>query len=134
MGVSVGNNSFSKLFILPTHSSEIQIVAQGRRNIYPNWNSDTTLFQVTHKLFTSFAEDMEENDFSAENVGFGQKASAKVSCYSDLMSDIMLDVALPAIAAFATVFDASVNTVAAADKAAYWMNANRVRHRLRDPD
>ena len=82
-----------------------------------------TLFKTMHKRYTSFAEDFEENDFSAGTVGFGQKVSANVSRYGDLVSDIMLEVTLPPIEAAATVLDASGNTVADADKAAYWVNA-----------
>lgn len=82
-----------------------------------------TLFKSNHKRYTNFAEDFEENDFSAGTVGFGQKVSATISRYGDLVSDIFLHVTLPAIEASATVLDASGNTVADADKAAYWVNA-----------
>ena len=82
-----------------------------------------TLFKTKHNRYTSFAEDFEENDFSAGTVGFGQKVSANVNRYGDLVSDIMLEVCLPAIEASSTVLDASGNTVADADKAAYWVNA-----------
>ena len=76
-----------------------------------------------HKRYTSFAEDFEENDFSAGTVGFGQKVSANVSRYGDLVSDILLEVQLPAIEAATTVLDASGNTLASEDTAAYWVNA-----------
>lgn len=82
-----------------------------------------TLFKTMHKRYTSFAEDFEENDFSSGTVGFGQKVSSTVGRYGDLVYNIMLQVDLPAIEAAASVTDASGNTVADADKAAYWVNA-----------
>ena len=82
-----------------------------------------TLFKSQHKRYTNFAEDFEENDFSSGSVGFGQKVSANVSRYGDLVSDVLLEVSLPAISASATVLDASGNSVADANKAAYWVNA-----------
>ena len=101
----------------------IQIAAIGRQNQHLNGNPDMTLFKTVHKRYTNFAEDLEENDFSAGTVGFGQKVSANVSRYGDLVSDIMLEVSLPPIEASSTVLDASGNSVADADKAAYWVNA-----------
>ncbi|CAM9127677.1 unnamed protein product [Laminaria digitata] len=95
----------------------IQIAATGRQNAHLNGNPDMTLFKTMHKRYTNFAEDFEENDFSAGTVGFGQKVSANVSRYGDLVSDILFEVSLPAIEASATVLDASGNT------AAYWVNA-----------
>ncbi len=82
-----------------------------------------TLFKSQHKRYTNFAEDFEENDFSAGTVGFGQRVSANVSRYGDLVSDVLLEVTLPAIGASASVMDASGVEVAASDKAAYWVNA-----------
>lgn len=82
-----------------------------------------TLFKTKHNRYTSFAENFKESDFSAGTVGFGQKVSANINRYGDLVSDIMLEVCLPAIEASATVLDASGNTVADADKAADWVNA-----------
>lgn len=79
-----------------------------------------TLFKTIHKRFKNFAEDLEENDFSAETVDFGQKVSAHLSRYGDFVWDIMLEVSLPAIEASATVLDVEGNTIAAAEKAAYW--------------
>ncbi|ACH46811.1 putative major capsid protein [Feldmannia species virus] len=82
-----------------------------------------TLFKTVHKRYTSFAEDLEENDFSAGTVGFGQKVSANVSRYGDLVTDMFMEVALPPIEAAATVTNAEGVEVADADKAAYWVNA-----------
>ena len=82
-----------------------------------------TLFKSQHKRYTNFAEDFEENDFSSGTVGFGQRVSANVSRYGDLVSDVLLEVTLPAIEAPASVLDASGVAVADADKAAYWVNA-----------
>lgn len=82
-----------------------------------------TLFKSQHKRYTNFAEDFEENDFSSGTVGFGQRVSANVSRYGDLVSDVLLEVCLPAIEASASVTDASGNLVADEDKAAYWVNA-----------
>ena len=82
-----------------------------------------TLFKTVHRRYTSFAEDLEENDFSAGTVGFGQKVSANISRYGDLVTDMFMEVRLPPIEAAANVTDASGNTVADADKAAYWVNA-----------
>ena len=108
---------------MPAGGGVIQIAAVGRQNSHINANADMTLFKTKHNRYTSFAEDYEQNDFSAGTVGFGQKVSANISRYGDLVSDIMLEVTLPAIQASATVLDASGNTVADSDKAAYWVNA-----------
>ncbi len=108
---------------MPAGGGVIQIAAVGRQNVHLNSNPDMTLFKSQHKRYTNFAEDFEENDFSAGTVGFGQKVSANISRYGDLVSDLLLEVQLPAIEASATVLDASGNTVADADKAAYWVNA-----------
>ena len=82
-----------------------------------------TLFKSQHKRYTNFAEDFEENDFSAGSVGFGQRVSANVSRYGDLVSDVLMEVCLPPIQAPDNVLDASGVAVADADKAAYWVNA-----------
>ena len=82
-----------------------------------------TLFKSQHKRYTNFAEDFEENDFSAGTVGFGQRVSANVSRYGDLVSDVLLEVTLPAIQASDIVLNGAGTEVAAADKAAYWVNA-----------
>ena len=82
-----------------------------------------TLFKTKHNRYTSFAEDYEENDFSAGTVGFGQKVSANISRYGDLVSDIMLEVTLPAIEASINVLDGSGATVLDENKFAYWVNA-----------
>ena len=108
---------------MPAGGGVIQIAAVGRQNAHLNGNADHTLFKSQHRRYTSFAEDFEINDFSSGTVGFGQKVSASVSRYGDLVSDLMLEVTLPAIEASATVLDASGNTVADSDKAAYWVNA-----------
>ncbi|CAN0541130.1 unnamed protein product, partial [Ectocarpus sp. 8 AP-2014] len=75
----------------------IQIAAVGRQNDHLNANPEMTLFKSQHKRYTNFAEDFEENDFSAGTVGFGQRVSANVSRYGDLVSDVLLEVTLPAI-------------------------------------
>ena len=108
---------------MPAGGGVIQIAAIGRQNAHLNGNPDHTLFKTQHRRYTSFAEDLEFNDFSSGTVGFGQKVSASVSRYGDLVSDLMLEVKLPAIEAAAVVLDGSGNTVADADKAAYWVNA-----------
>ncbi|CAM9107892.1 unnamed protein product [Ectocarpus sp. 12 AP-2014] len=82
-----------------------------------------TLFKSQHKRYTNFAEDFEENDFSAGTVGFGQRVSANVSRYGDLVSDVLLEVTLPAIQASESVVDSGGTEVDAADKAAYWVNS-----------
>ena len=108
---------------MPAGGGVIQISAVGRQNANLNGNADHTLFKTQHRRYSTFAEDYEFNDFSSGTVGFGQKVSASISRYGDLVSDIMMEVKLPAIEASATVTDASGNTVADADKAAYWVNA-----------
>ena len=82
-----------------------------------------TLFKSQHKRYTNFAEDFEENDFSAGTVGFGQRVSANVSRYGDLVSDVLLEVTLPAIQASESVVNGAGTEVDDADKAAYWVNA-----------
>ena len=83
-----------------------------------------TLFKTMHKRYTSFAEDFEENDFSSGTVGFGQKVSATVGRYGDLVYNIMLQVELPAIEPPASgVVDASGAAVLPADSFVYWVNA-----------
>ena len=101
----------------------IQIAAQGRQNDHINANPEMTLFKSQHKRYTNFAEDFEENDFSSGSVGFGQRVSANVSRYGDLVSDVLLEVTLPPLEASAIVLDASGAAVADSDKAAYWVNA-----------
>ena len=116
---------------MPAGGGVIQIAAVGRQNAHLNGNADHTLFKTQHRRYTSFAEDLEYNDFSSGTVGFGQKVSASISRYGDLVSDLMLEVALPAIEAPATGFigltDASGDVLAAEPAAdttsAYWVNA-----------
>ena len=101
----------------------IQIAATGRQNDHINANPEMTLFKSQHKRYTNFAEDFEENDFSSGSVGFGQRVSANVSRYGDLVSDVLLEVTLPPLEATASLTDASGAEYADADKAAYWVNA-----------
>jgi len=83
-----------------------------------------TLFKTKHNRYTSFAEDFEENDFSAGTVGFGQKVSANINRYGDLVSDIMLEVSLPAIESPATTVDGSGDALTdPIRQGAYWVNA-----------
>ena len=80
---------------MPAGGGVIQIAAVGRQNAHLNGNADHTLFKTQHRRYTSFAEDLEYNDFSSGTVGFGQKVSASISRYGDLVSDLMLEVAHP---------------------------------------
>jgi hypothetical protein len=108
---------------MPAGGGVIQIAAQGRQNEHLNSDPEFTLFKTQHQRFTNFAEDFEENPFSAGSVGFGQRVSATISRYGDLVSDILLEIELPAIGAAAEVNDSGGLPVADADKAAYWVNA-----------
>ncbi len=116
---------------MPAGGGVIQIAAVGRQNAHLNGNADHTLFKTQHRRYTSFAEDLEYNDFSSGTVGFGQKVSASVSRYGDLVSDLMLEVSLPAIVAptgdttWSAVVDASGDALTAepAVTGAYWVNA-----------
>ena len=101
----------------------IQIAAQGRQNEFLNGSPDMTLFKTTHVRYTNFAEDYEENDFSAGTVGFGQKVSTSISRYGDLVSDLLLEVQLPALSNPSSVTDASGNAVDDEDVGVYWVNA-----------
>jgi hypothetical protein len=107
--------------------SVIQIAAKGRQDENINGTPEFTLFKTKHQAFTNFAEDFEENEFSSGTVGFGQKVSATINRYGDLVSDVMLEVKLPAIGAPDSFPDPSDLTspaeLDAANKAAYWVNA-----------
>ena len=121
---------------MPAGGGVIQIAAVGRQNAHLNGNPDHTLFKTQHRRYTSFAEDLEYNDFSSGSVGFTQKVSAAISRYGDLVSDIMLEVKLPALSApteaqyiTAGATDASGTAIVVGDladdssRSAYWVNA-----------
>jgi len=102
---------------MPAGGGVIQIAAVGRQNAHLNGNPDHTLFKTQHRRYTSFAEDLEYNDFSSGSVGFGQKVSASISRYGDLVSDLMLEVKLPKIEAVGAVAFAAAGVVDASGDA-----------------
>lgn len=106
---------------MPAGGGVIQVAAVGRQNANLNGNPDHTLFKTQHRRYTSFAEDFELNDFSSGTVGFGQKVTASISRYGDLVSDIMLEVKIPAISPPTGVLVSSGNVTT--DTAVYWVNS-----------
>lgn len=82
---------------MPAGGGIIQIAAQGRQNEHLNANPNYTLFKSTHNKYTNFAEDFEFNDFNGVAAFSGQKCTATISRYGDLITDIFLWVQLPGI-------------------------------------
>ena len=92
----------------------MQLVAYGAQDVYLTGNPQITFFKVVYRRHTNFSMECIEQTFNG-TVGFGNKVSATISRNGDLVSNMHLQIALPALTTTdnwcAEVGNALINTV-----------------------
>ena len=92
----------------------MQLVAYGAQDVYLTGNPQITFFKVVYRRHTNFSMECIEQTFNG-TVAFGNKVTATVSRNGDLVSNMHLQIALPALTTTdnwcAEVGNALINTV-----------------------
>ena len=92
----------------------MQLVAYGAQDVYLTGNPQITFFKVVYRRHTNFSMECIEQTFNG-TVAFGNKVTATVSRNGDLVSNMHLQIALPALTGTdnwcAEVGNALINTV-----------------------
>lgn len=74
----------------------LQLVAYGAQDIYLSGNPQITFFKVVYRRHTNFAIETIEQTFEG-NADFSKKVKCKIARNGDLLSNIYLDITLPAL-------------------------------------
>jgi hypothetical protein len=74
----------------------MQLVAYGAQDIYLTGNPQITFFKVIYRRHTNFSMETINQTFNS-TVQFGKKTSVSISRNGDLISDIYLEITLPAV-------------------------------------
>jgi len=92
----------------------MQLVAYGAQDVYLTGNPQITFFKVVYRRHTNFSMECIEQTFNG-TVAFGNKVTATISRNGDLVSNMHLQIALPALTTTdnwcAEVGNALINTV-----------------------
>lgn len=75
-------------------SALLQLVARGRQDAYLTSNPQFTFFKHVYRRYTPFAIESMPIDFDG-NSNFGQRISATIPRYADLLSSLFIEVDLP---------------------------------------
>eukprot|EP00891_Asterochloris_glomerata_P005729 jgi/Astpho2/5729/Aster-02258 len=74
----------------------LQLVSVGSQNVYLNSNPSITFFRSVYRRYTNFATEAIAQTFNG-SPGFDRKISAQISRNGDLVTDLILEVTLPAL-------------------------------------
>jgi len=80
---------------MPT-STLLQLVVRGRQDMYLTSNPQFTFFKHVYRRYTPFAMESIPIDMDG-NADFGQRISAIIPAYGDLLSSLYVEIDLPAI-------------------------------------
>ena len=86
---------------MPT-STQLQLVARGRQDVYLTANPQTTFFKQVYRRYTPFAVESIPIEFDG-NADFGRRISCVIPRKADLLSNLMLEVDLPPLSTLADV-------------------------------
>jgi len=75
----------------------MQLVAYGPQNIYLNGNPQVTFFKVVYRRHTNFAMESIQTTFNGGTPDFGNTVTATIPRNGDLVSDVYLELDLPAL-------------------------------------
>ncbi len=81
---------------MPSGGGQLQLVAQGKQDIYLTGNPQLTFFKFVYRRYTNFAIESMPMYFDG-TPNFGQRIVCTVPRRGDLLGQVFLDVTLPAI-------------------------------------
>jgi len=81
---------------MPSGGGQLQLIAQGKQDVYLTGNPQTTFFKFVYRRHTNFSVESMPMYFDG-TPGFGQRITCVIPRRADLLGQVFLDVTLPAI-------------------------------------
>ena len=81
---------------MPTGGGLLQLVAQGKQDVFLTGNPQITWFKMVYRRYTNFAVDSQAMYFDG-TADFGNRITCKVPIRGDLLGPLILEVTLPQI-------------------------------------
>jgi hypothetical protein len=81
---------------MPGQGGLLQLVARGKQDVFLTGNPQMTWFKMVYRRYTNFAIESQPMYFDG-TPDFGKRITCRVPCRGDLLSQIVLEVTLPAL-------------------------------------